>query len=202
MADNEDASELGLARNQVLVVVPGSYAATVALTWVPTFRHVAGWTVRCILTRMGARMVAPGALAAASGHPVVTDDWDAGSPVPHRELGDWADLILVVGATTNFMAKCAHCMPDSLALTTVIASNAPTVLVPSVPEAVLDRPSYRRMQQLLRDDGYLVVDAVPSRSLYSGSTSRGGIAPLSAVLECCELAIANRVGPGANTNEG
>lgn len=196
----ERTLDVVLPRGRLLLVVAGSFAATSATNWITTFRRLTDWEIRTMVTYMGSRLVAPSALAAASRNPVAGPEWPIErGMVPHQDLGQWADLIIVVGATANFMAKCAACMPDTLALSTVISSFAPVVLAPALPDRVLDRPSYRRVVAQLEEDGYELAGPVPSYALYSGQESRGGMAPLSAVLEACVRALSRSGRQGAAT---
>ncbi len=100
---------------RVLLGVAGSIAAAAAPQIAMYLRHIVGLEVRAVLTRQAATMVAPRALAVATGRPVLLDeDETAGADpaVPHLEATRWADLFLILPASANLLVKAAHGIAD------------------------------------------------------------------------------------------
>lgn len=174
--------DLPLARGRVLLVGTGAFGVSTLPSWALLLRSWYGWTVRACLTSAATRLVAPAALAAATGHAVSGPDWDTEPGVPHQVLADWPDLVLVAPATLSFVAKCALGMPDSLALATVMATSAPVLVVPSVAERSLGRPSTQRHLEALREEGYHVVGPRPGISVHTGSSAPGAMADIATTL--------------------
>ena len=137
-------------------------AAAGALSVVDLHHYVArlqleGWEVRLALSRGAARLVSVAALRAMTGgHPVV-DETGGGLAVPHMELADWADQVLVLPASANVLAKCALGIADDLLTTAVLAAEPPVLFVPSMNPAMWKRPSVQRNVARLREDGHVVV---------------------------------------------
>ena len=52
--------------------------------------------------------------------------------IDHISLSRWADLILVIPATANFMSKLSKGSADDLASTIILASNKEIFLVPAM----------------------------------------------------------------------
>ncbi|MER7848911.1 flavoprotein [Kitasatospora sp. NPDC096077] len=156
-----------LPRSRLLLVGSGAFGVTALPSWAVLMRMWYGWDVRACLTYAAAQLVAPQALAAATQAPVEGPDWDtARGIVPHQELAEWPDLVIVAPATANFVAKCALGMPDSLALSTVLATRAPVVLAPSIPAGALERPAVRRNLRTLAEDGFHVTPMQPGLSAH------------------------------------
>ena len=64
----------------------------------------AGCRVRVAMTPSATRFVGPPSFQGVTGNPVLTGLWlSAGSPEPHVELGDWAQLILLAPAMNDAM---------------------------------------------------------------------------------------------------
>ena len=67
----------------------------------------AGHRVRVVPTPDALRFVGEPTWAALSGEPVTTDVWTDVADVPHVQLGQSADLVLVAPATADLLARAA-----------------------------------------------------------------------------------------------
>jgi hypothetical protein len=184
---------LGLDRGRVLLVASGAIGVTALPEWAMLLRVRYGWSVRVCLTYSADRLVSREALAAVTQAPVAGPGWQTEQGVvPHQELAEWPDLVIVAPATTNFVAKTAAGMADSLALTTVLCTAAPVLIAPSIPENALARPAVRRNLQSLADDGYHVVPMAPGLSAHRGAITPTAMPGLPAILRLA----ANVLPPG------
>lgn len=144
----------------MLLCVCGGYQAhTVPGFVVALLRHFAD-DVQVVLSRSAATMVARDAVEVASRNPVFVEMTDraAGIYVPHIELTRGADLVLVYPATVNLIGKLANGIADELIPAMLLASEIPAVIVPVANESMILHPATRRNLEVLRSDGYLVVD--------------------------------------------
>ncbi|WP_405590241.1 flavoprotein [Streptomyces sp. NBC_01190] len=174
---------IDLDRGRVLLVASGAIGVTALPDWAMLLRVQYGWSVRICLTYSADRLVSREALAAVTQAPVAGPGWQtAQGIVPHQELAEWPDLVIVAPATTNFVAKAAAGMSDSLALTTVLCTAAPVLIAPSIPENALARPAVRRNLQCLADDGYHVVPMGPGVSVHRGAVSAAAMPGLPVIL--------------------
>src|SRR4249919_2125875 len=157
MADDLTAPPLPARR--ILIGVAGSIAAVTVPQSILWLRHELGIEVRVVMTRQAATMVTPRAVAVASGAPVALDDApDHNDPaVPHMHLTRWADLMLVVPASANLLAKAAHGIADDLLTTCIVAASCPVVFVPGMNEVMWRKPAVQRNVATLEADGYGVV---------------------------------------------
>ena len=75
----------------------------------------------------------------------------------HIELSRSADLILVVPATAQLMAKIAHGMADDLASTLLLATDTPVMIAPSMNVRMWDHPATQRNLTTMQKDGVKVI---------------------------------------------
>ena len=146
-------------RRLLLCVCGGYQAHTVPGFIVALLRHFAD-DVQVVLSRSAATLVARDAVEVASRNPVFVDmnDRAAGIYVAHIELTRGADLVLVYPATVNLIGKLANGIADELIPALLLASEIPAVIVPVANESMILHPATRRNLEVLRSDGYLVVD--------------------------------------------
>jgi phosphopantothenoylcysteine decarboxylase/phosphopantothenate--cysteine ligase len=146
------------APNGVLLIVGGGIAAYKALELVRLLRK-AGIGVRCILTRAGTEFVTPLSLSALSENKVhadlfsLTDEAEMG----HIELSRAADLVVVVPATADLMAKAANGLADDLASTTLLATDKKVLMAPAMNVRMWLHPATQRNVSTLKADGVLFV---------------------------------------------
>lgn len=126
-----------MQNRRIILAITGGIAAYKTPQLVRELRAV-GAEVRVVLSDNAARLVAPLALQAVSGHPVQTSLWegDAGFAMDHIELAKWADAILIAPATANFIAKLAAGAADDLLTTLVLATEAPIFIAPAMNQAM------------------------------------------------------------------
>jgi phosphopantothenoylcysteine decarboxylase/phosphopantothenate--cysteine ligase len=142
----------------VLLIVGGGVAAYKALELIRLLRK-AGVAVRVILTRAGAQFVTPLSLSALSEDKVYQDLWSLTdeAEMGHIELSRAADLVLVVPATADLMAKAALGLADDLASTTLLATDKRVLMAPAMNVRMWAHPATQRNLAALRRDGVLMV---------------------------------------------
>jgi phosphopantothenoylcysteine decarboxylase/phosphopantothenate--cysteine ligase len=118
---------------RVLLVVAGGIAAFKALELIRRLRE-RGAAVRCVLTESGARFVTPLSLQALSEDRVYSDMFSLTdeSEMGHIQLSRDADLLVVVPATANILARMAAGLADDLASTVLLATDKPVLVAPAM----------------------------------------------------------------------
>ncbi|MDF2636065.1 MAG: phosphopantothenoylcysteine decarboxylase/phosphopantothenate/cysteine ligase [Pelosinus sp.] len=93
-----------------------------------------GANVYVIMTQSAANFVTPLTFREISGQPVTVDMWAETTNwnVEHISLASRADLFLLAPATGNIIGKIANGIADDMLTTTVMATTAPTLLVPAM----------------------------------------------------------------------
>ncbi|MGH2589151.1 MAG: flavoprotein [Dehalococcoidia bacterium] len=169
---------------QVLLAVSGSIAATAVTPYVAVMRRLLDLEVRAVLTRQAVTLVAPRAVAAACGRPVIVDGEqtpDDGT-VPHIDLTRWADVLLVLPATANMLAKAAHGIADDLVSTCIVAASCPVVFVPAMNEVMWGKPAVQRNVATLTADGYRVLTPAEGIAMADGQIGPGALPDIFTVL--------------------
>ncbi|MCE0744391.1 bifunctional phosphopantothenoylcysteine decarboxylase/phosphopantothenate synthase [Acetobacter sicerae] len=143
---------------RVLLIVSGGIAAYKALELVRLLK-TAGVGVRCVLTHAASEFVTPLSLQALSGEPVhqdlfsLTDEQEMG----HIALSRSADLVVVVPATANILAKMASGLADDLASTLLLATDTPVMVAPAMNVRMWEHPATRTNMHTLQQRGVIVV---------------------------------------------
>ncbi len=126
-------SQITVAGKRVLLGVTGGVAAYKAAELVRLMVK-AGIDVRVVMTASATRFIGPVTMQALSGQPVLTDMWDARIPdnMAHIELSRDRDLIVIVPASANFIAKLANGLADDLLSTLCVARRCPLLVAPAM----------------------------------------------------------------------
>ena len=172
----------------IIVGVTGGIAAYKAAELVSLLGKQ-GHAVRCIMTDAAQQFITPLTLQTLSGNPVYTTmfqpqenpEWQ----VEHIGLARWADCVLVVPATADFIGKVAHGLADDLLSTCVMATAAPVFFAPAMNDQMYTNPFVQRNIAALREAGYGFIDPVEGQ-LACGTSGKGKMASpqqIAAVLE-------------------
>ncbi len=168
---------------RILLIVGGGVAAFKALELARLLRK-RGVAVRPLLTRAGAKFVTPLSLAALCGDKVyqdlfsLTDEAEMG----HIELSRSADLIVVVPATADLMAKAAAGLCDDLASTTLLATDTPVLMAPAMNVRMWSHPATVRNLERLKADGVRFVGPTDG-AMACGEYGEGRLAEPEAIAE-------------------
>lgn len=122
-----------LASKRVLLIVSGGIAAYKALELIRLLRGQA-CAVTCVLTANGAHFVTPLSLQALSEGKVYTDLFSLTdeSEMGHIQLSRSADLVVVVPASADILAKMAAGLADDLASTLLLATDKLVLVAPAM----------------------------------------------------------------------
>lgn len=162
----------------VVVGVTGGVAAFKAVSVVRELMR-AGHDVRVAATAASLNFVGPSTWAGLTGAPAVVDVFGAGAE--HVELARVADLVLVVPATADALARIRAGMADDMVALTVLASTAPVVIAPAMHSAMWTNPATASNVAELRRRGYTVIDPEEG-ALGSGDTGVGRLPEPAAIV--------------------
>lgn len=115
----------------------------------------AGHEVHVIPTEHALSFIGAVTWEAISGNPVPA--LDDGSGVPHVQLGQDTDLIVVAPATANTIARFATGLADDMLGATVLASRAPILIAPAMHTEMWEHPATQHNIATLRERGVAVV---------------------------------------------
>jgi phosphopantothenoylcysteine decarboxylase/phosphopantothenate--cysteine ligase len=139
---------------RILLIVSGGIAAYKSLELIRRLRE-RGASVRCVLTRAGAQFVTPLSLSALSEDKVYTDIFSLTdeAEMGHIQLSRDADLLLVVPASADILAKMAQGLADDLATTALLATDKAVMAAPAMNVRMWTHPATRANVETLRARG-------------------------------------------------
>ncbi len=149
---------MSLSGKRILLIVSGGIAAYKSLELIRLIQK-AGGAVTCVLTKAGEQFVTPLSLQALSGSKVYTDLFSLTdeSEMGHIELSRSADLIAVVPATANILAKMAAGICDDLATTLLLATDKRVLAAPAMNVRMWAHAATIENQKTLGARGVLIV---------------------------------------------
>jgi phosphopantothenoylcysteine decarboxylase / phosphopantothenate---cysteine ligase len=159
---------------EVVLGVSGGIAAYKAVEVLRQLTE-SGHGVTVVPTASALRFVGEPTWAALSGRPVAADVWTAAHEVPHVRLGRSADLVLVVPATADLMARAVAGRADDLLTSTLLTATCPQVFAPAMHTEMWEHPATRANVATLRERGALVIE--PDSGRLTGADSGPGRLP-------------------------
>ena len=124
---------MSLENKKILLVIGGGISAYKSLDLIRLLQKK-GCSVKVVLTKSGKKFVTSLSLSSLSKNRVfeeVFDEKNKGN-IDHISLSRWADLIMVLPATANFMSRLSKGSADDLASTIILASNKEIFLIPAM----------------------------------------------------------------------
>jgi len=118
-----------------------------------------GAELRLAATRAAGSFVRFAALEALTHQPVHASLWgrQASAPVPHIDLAEWADLVLICPASATTLSRIARGDCSDVVAATTLATRAPVLLAPSMNARMYLAPAMQRNLATLRDDGFFIL---------------------------------------------
>ncbi len=143
---------------KLLLIISGGIAAYKALELI-RLATKAGYGVTCVLTKAGAQFVTPLSLQALSGNKVYTDLFSLTdeSEMGHIELSRAADLVVVVPASADILAKMAAGLADDLATTLLLATDKRVLVAPAMNVRMWEHAATQANLKTLAARGVLMV---------------------------------------------
>ncbi|PWH05800.1 bifunctional phosphopantothenoylcysteine decarboxylase/phosphopantothenate--cysteine ligase CoaBC [Brachybacterium endophyticum] len=134
-----------------------------------------GADVRVIPTRSSLEFVGAATWEALSHHPVTTSVFEDVDEVAHVRIGQQADLVLVVPATADLLARARTGRADDLLTATLLMAGPRAMMVPAMHTEMWQHPATRENVALLRERGVRVLE--PEVGRLTGPDSGPGRLP-------------------------
>ena len=125
---------------RVVLGVSGGIAAYKACELLRRFTE-SGHDVTVVPTAAALEFVGAPTWAALSGKPVSSEVWTDVHAVPHVQIGQSADLVVVAPATADLLAKAAHGLADDLLTNTLLTARCPVVFAPAMHTEMWEHPA-------------------------------------------------------------
>ncbi len=121
-----------------------------------------GCQLKVAMTKEATNFINPLTFRALTNEYVLVDDYAADNPDPiaHVNFSQTIDLLLIVPATANILAKFANGIADDFLTSTYLASTAPVIVAPAMNTAMWNHPATQRNIQKLREDGVIFIEPI------------------------------------------
>ncbi len=121
-----------------------------------------GCEVRVAMTKHATEFIQPLTFRALTESYVLVDDYAPENPDPiaHINFSQTIDLLLIVPATANIIAKFAGGIADDFLSSTFLASTAPVLIAPAMNTTMWENPATRRNIKQLKKDGVYFVKPI------------------------------------------
>ena len=147
-----------LNNKKVLIIIGGGIAAYKSLDLIRLLRKNNA-KIKTILTNSGKQFVTSLSLTTLTGTRTFENifDKDSEAEIDHIALSRWADIIIVMPTTANFMSKLSIGKAEDLATTVLLASNKDILLVPAMNVRMWLHKATQLNFKTLQDFGYLFI---------------------------------------------
>ena len=147
-----------LKNKKILIIIGGGIAAYKSLDLIRLLKKE-NVEVKTILTKSGKEFVTPLSLTTLTKSKTYENIFDKNSEaeIDHITLSRWADLIIVMPTTANFMSKLSIGKAEDLATTVLLASNKEILLVPAMNVRMWLHKATQTNLKTLQDFGYLFI---------------------------------------------
>ncbi len=150
-----------MSKKHILVGVCGGVAAYKACDLVSKLLKL-DYEVKVMMTENACQFVSPLIFRSLSKNEVETNLFDAynSDPIAHISLAHWADLLVVVPATANVIAKVVHGLADDLLTSTFLASTCPKLICPAMNTHMYENQTTQNNLELAKTLGYQILEPV------------------------------------------
>ena len=147
-----------LKNKKILIIIGGGIAAYKSLDLIRLLKKNY-MEVKTILTKSGREFVTPLSLSTLTKSKTFENIFDSESEaeIDHIALSRWADIILVMPTTANFMSKLSLGKAEDLATTVLLAADKDIVLVPAMNVRMWLHKATQSNLKILQDFGYLFI---------------------------------------------
>ncbi len=180
----DEESARRLLRKNILICAGGALGVSLLPSMLAQIRNIIPESrQRVVLTTDAVRLVGANALACLTDGAVLSE-WPpiTSSSLPHIELTEWADIVIVMPATANLLAKAAYGIADDLVTTCLIATSTPIMFVPSMNERMWNNKIVQDNVARLRAFGHHVIEPDCGFQVASRRTGIGALPPLRDIL--------------------
>lgn len=188
------ADTRALAGRTVALAVTGSIAAYKAVEAARLFVK-AGAKVLPLMTTSAQRFVGPVTLAGITGEPVATDMWDPTFPGEmHVAIAARADVIAIVPATADLLARLAQGRADDLVTATALCARGPVLAAPAMHPRMWQHPATQANVAELARQGRVTLVGPVVGPVASGESGIGRMEEPAGIVQAVAAALAARAG--------
>ncbi|MFB9302678.1 bifunctional phosphopantothenoylcysteine decarboxylase/phosphopantothenate--cysteine ligase CoaBC [Kibdelosporangium philippinense] len=175
-------------RPRVVLGVGGGIAAYKACEVLRRLTE-SGHDVQVLATESALNFVGKATFEALSHQPVYTGLFEDVPEVAHVRIGKQADLVVVVPATADLLAKAAHGNANDMLTGTLLTVRCPVLMVPAMHTEMWEHPATQDNVALLRSRGVVVTEPASGR-LTGTDTGKGRLADPAEIVDLARLLLA------------
>ncbi len=181
-----------LLNKRILVGICGGIACYKAVELVSQLQQ-AGALVDVVMSEHAEEFVRPLTFSTMSHRPVYSDLWEPSGRAAetHIALGERAELLVIVPATANTIAKLAHGIADNMLTAVALATQAPLLLAPAMHHNMYTHPATQANLTSLRERGAYIVEPEVGR-LASGEVGVGRLPDTNVLLGAINAALGRK----------
>ncbi|HXN32087.1 MAG TPA: bifunctional phosphopantothenoylcysteine decarboxylase/phosphopantothenate--cysteine ligase CoaBC, partial [Polyangiaceae bacterium] len=180
------------AGRTVALCVTGSIAAYKAVELARLLRK-SGAIVVPVMTASAARFVGPMTFAGITGEAVTTDMWDESfAGEVHVRLAERADLVAVVPATADVLARLAQGRADDVVTALALCARGPVVVAPAMHPRMWEHPATQRNVADLAAHQRVTLVGPVRGEVASGDVGMGRMAEPDAIAAAIAAALSAR----------
>ena len=155
---------MNIKTKKVLIIIGGGISAYKSLDLIRRLKKN-NFEIKTILTKSGKEFVTPLSITALSGHKPYENLFDVSreTEIDHISLSRWADLIVVLPTTANFMSRLCQGKADDLSTTVILASNKDVMLVPAMNVRMWINPATQENYKTLVGYGYKFIGPIKGK---------------------------------------
>jgi phosphopantothenoylcysteine decarboxylase / phosphopantothenate---cysteine ligase len=170
---------------EIVLGVAGGIAAYKACEVLRRLRE-AGNHVQVVATRAALEFIGAATFEALSGRPVLSGVFENVPDVEHVALGRRADLVVLVPATADLLARMAQGRADDLLTSTLLTARCPVLAVPAMHTEMWEHPATVDNVATLRRRGTVVLEPASGR-LTGADTGPGRLPEPAEIAEFARL---------------
>jgi phosphopantothenoylcysteine synthetase/decarboxylase len=177
----KERSSASLEKKEIVLGVCGSIAAYKVPEFIRMLRCEQA-SVNCILTPGGSHFVTPLTLQSLANNRVYEGMFDPYAwDIEHISLARKADVVAVIPATADAIARMAAGRAEDLLSSVVLATKAPVLVCPAMNANMWTHPATQENVRTLKSYGYHFVDPEEG-DLACGEKGPGRLAGLDVIL--------------------
>lgn len=173
-----------LPPKRITLALTGGIAVYKACEVVRALKHE-GYSVHVAMSAHATEFVSALTFETLSGNPVALTEWvhDGKGGMPHIDINQETDLLVVMPATANIIAKAARGIADDLVSTLIMARRSPMLIVPAMNRYMWANPATQRNVALLKEDGVMFAGPVSGEQA-CGDVGAGRMMAVEDILDC------------------
>jgi phosphopantothenoylcysteine decarboxylase / phosphopantothenate---cysteine ligase len=169
------------AKKEILIGVTGGISAYKACELVRDLMKK-DYAVSVMMTKQATEFITPLTFRTLTNQPVIVDmfeenmQWDP----CHISLADRADVVAVVPATANFIAKLANGLCDDITSCVIMATKAKILIAPAMNDNMFSHPAFTQNLDKIKKFGYKIISPIKG-DLACGRSGMGHLAPVETI---------------------